>query len=211
MKVARIPIDGLWRCLCPSIDSLALLRPATVTADTTQYRADSIKRYSRTSCLKQLPFKPKQWPFKPKQWPFKPHILHGPDRNVAPAFENSQAANTRPSQPLQPSAPPTAFLQERKTYDTLSVDQLHEFLRNLKTQEGAYKQLADLVQYLLEEREDQPALVHYDALIAANADAENGSVDDVKTLLAEMKELGITPDSGLYHSVLQVCEPSLLA
>jgi hypothetical protein len=106
---------------------------------------------------------------------------------------------------------PVSFLKERKTYDTLSVDQLHELLRNLKAQEGAYQQLTDLVEYLLEKRGDQPALVHYDALIAASADPENGTVDDVKTLLAEMKELGINADSGLYHSVLQVCESSLLA
>ncbi|KAM3077258.1 hypothetical protein ACMFMG_003278 [Clarireedia jacksonii] len=190
MKVAKIPIDGLWQCLCPSIDSLALLRRATVTGNLAQYRADRVQRYSRTSCV--------------KQWPFKHYSLHLPDKNAAPAFENPQVADARLSRPPQPSVPESPFQAGRQTYDTLSVDQLHDLLRALKTQEGAYKQLADLVKYLLEERGDQPALVHYDALIAANTDAENGGVDEVKTLLAEMKEFDIKADSGFYHSVLQV-------
>ncbi|RAL62362.1 hypothetical protein DID88_004928 [Monilinia fructigena] len=41
--------------------------------------------------------------------------------------------------------------------------------------------------YLVKVRQEKPALVHYDALIAANADAENGSAEVVRTLLEEMK------------------------
>ena len=47
-------------------------------------------------------------------------------------------------------------------------------------------------------------MIHYDALIRANADAENGSAEVVEGLLKEMKEEGIGTDSGLYHAVLQV-------
>lgn len=89
--------------------------------------------------------------------------------------------------------------------EKLKNEEIHERLRELKTEEGAYTQIAEAVEYLVKVRLEKPALIHYDALIAANADAENGSVEVVRTLLDEMKELGIGADSGLYHTVLQVC------
>lgn len=60
------------------------------------------------------------------------------------------------------------------------------------------------MKYLICERGEKPALIHYDALIRANADAEFGSAEVVKDLLIEMKEERIAADSGLYHGVLQV-------
>jgi hypothetical protein len=60
------------------------------------------------------------------------------------------------------------------------------------------------VEYLITVRGEKPALIHYDSLIRANADAENGSAEVVKDLLTEMKQEGIGADSALYHGVLQV-------
>jgi hypothetical protein len=74
----------------------------------------------------------------------------------------------------------------------------------MRTQENGYNKIAELVDYLIRNRGEKPALIHYDALIRANADAENGSVEVVRSLLKEMKEMGIGADSGLYHGVLQV-------
>jgi pentatricopeptide repeat protein len=59
------------------------------------------------------------------------------------------------------------------------------------------------VEYLITERGEEPALVHYHALIRINADAEHGSAEAVERLLKEMKEEGIGADSGLYHAALQ--------
>jgi hypothetical protein len=81
----------------------------------------------------------------------------------------------------------------------------------LVTQEGTYKEVESLVEYLLKHRGEKPALIHYDALIRANADAEFGSAEIVRGLLKEMKKLGIGADSGLYHGVLQVCCFSIIA
>jgi hypothetical protein len=74
----------------------------------------------------------------------------------------------------------------------------------MRTHENGYTKIAELVDYLIANRGEKPALIHYDALIRANADAENGSVEVVRRLLGEMKEMGIGADSGLYHGVLQV-------
>lgn len=88
--------------------------------------------------------------------------------------------------------------------EVLSNDQIYERLSRLKVAEGAYTQVAEVVEYLVKVRQEKISLIHYDALIAANADAENGSVEVVRTLLEEMKGLGIGASSGLYHTVLQV-------
>jgi hypothetical protein len=82
---------------------------------------------------------------------------------------------------------------------------LHEKLRALCAKEGSYHKITELVEYLIRERGEKPALVHYDALIRANSDAEFGSAQVVRDLLVEMKEDGIAADNGLYHAVLQVC------
>lgn len=72
------------------------------------------------------------------------------------------------------------------------------------TEEGRYHDIAKLVEYLVTIRREQPALIHYDALIRANSDAAYGSAEVVRGLLNEMKDSGIGADSGLYHGVLQV-------
>lgn len=65
--------------------------------------------------------------------------------------------------------------------------------------------MVELVDYMIRIRGEKPALIHYDALVRANAHAMPGSAAAVRTLLAEMKELGIAADSGVYHAALQVC------
>jgi hypothetical protein len=99
--------------------------------------------------------------------------------------------------------------EERKKRHDLPTHTLHDWLRSLMTQEGAVDDVTELVEYLIGVRGDKPALVHYDALIRANSDAEKGSADRVRILLQEMKEMGIQPDSGVYHGALQVCLDSL--
>lgn len=94
--------------------------------------------------------------------------------------------------------------------EEMSNEEIRERLRELKTEQGAYKQVAEIVEYLVKARQETPVLLHYDALISANADAENGSAEVVRTLLEEMKELNVGADSGLYHAVLQVCILSTL-
>jgi hypothetical protein len=89
--------------------------------------------------------------------------------------------------------------------DNSDIPELHGRLRQLSTEQGAYHKIVELVEYLIRERGEKPALIHYEALLRANADAEFGNAEVVKDLLIEMKEEGIATDSGLYHGVLQVC------
>jgi hypothetical protein len=91
-----------------------------------------------------------------------------------------------------------------KRLENIPTAHIHDSIRFYLTQEGKYKDIASLVHYLISSRGEKPARIHYDALIRANADAENGSAEVVGTLLKEMKELGIGTDAGLYHGALQV-------
>jgi len=77
-------------------------------------------------------------------------------------------------------------------------------LRLLCTEIGAYHKITQQVEHLIRERGEQPALIHYNALVRANADAEFGSAEVVRDLLVEMKQEGIVADSEFYHGVLQV-------
>ncbi|TVY87554.1 Pentatricopeptide repeat-containing protein, partial [Lachnellula willkommii] len=87
---------------------------------------------------------------------------------------------------------------------TPPTKEIYERLRRVRTKEGAFMEIVELVQLLITDKGEKLSLFHYDALIRANADAAHGSVDAVKLLLQEMKEEGIGGDSGLYHAVLQV-------
>ena len=95
-------------------------------------------------------------------------------------------------------SPPYASLDE------VPITELHDTLRNIGPKDGAYKSIADLVDYMITSRGEKPSLPLYDALIRANADASYGSADAVANLLREVKEEKIVPDSNLYHSALQV-------
>jgi hypothetical protein len=87
--------------------------------------------------------------------------------------------------------------------DEIPVAQLHQALRDLKTQNGAYHKIVDLVAYLVQRRGEAPGLLHYDALLSASADAASGSAKFVAHLLQEMKDQGIVLDSAVLHSALK--------
>ncbi|KAG4430687.1 hypothetical protein IFR05_013839 [Cadophora sp. M221] len=89
-----------------------------------------------------------------------------------------------------------------REFGGMSIPQIHDLLRKRRAERKAYNKVADLVAYLVCVRGEKPALIYYDSLIRANADSM-GSATSVRTLLEDMKEFGIAPDSGLYHGALQ--------
>lgn len=194
MPVTRIAIDGLWRCLCPSIDAIA----------SSQLRLPLQRNSARPSLGR------------------KKSALSRPRRrlssqNTATAtgteFQDRQDAQVRTKErkDLAAELSPERGSLPYTSLDDVSIKQLHEYLGNIRMQKngGGYKKTAELVAYLVKERGEKPSVLHYDALIRANADASFGAADDIGNLLRELKEEGIVPDSGLYHSALQVCLRSI--
>jgi hypothetical protein len=190
MPGTRIAIDGLWRCLCPSFDAFAFSqlkaplrrgasRPSIGSKNPTLLRrARDVSSYSSTDVAKIQP---------QHQYKEQPRVHIQESRNPSTTWNSVRAP-----------APPYNSL------DDVPIAQLHETLRNIRTENGAYNRIVELVTYLIKNRGEKPSLLHYDALIRANADAGRGSADIVAHLLREMNQEGIVPDSGLYHSALQV-------
>jgi hypothetical protein len=193
MLVTRIAIDGLWRCLCPSMDAIALSQLSP------PLRGASIRPCLRTT--KRVVSRPSR-SFLSRSPHSKTEInLEERGDAITTAIDNITPSKTSSADP-KPS-PPYASLDE------VPITELHDTLRNIGTKDGAYKSIADLVEYMITSRREKPSLPLYDALIRANADASHGSADAVAKLLREVKEEQIVPDSNLYHSALQVCSMAI--
>jgi hypothetical protein len=197
MPVTRIPIDGLWRCLCPAIDVIAsaqslpfrvIPRKALISRTGSKATLSPRTQYFHSSTRTLA-----QWG---EGWANNATAIKGKSCTIPPRKEETYETY----HPIGAEKLPHSI----SSIDNSSIERLHSRLRQLTTEAGAYHKITQLVEYLIRERGDKPGLIHYDALIKANADAEFGNAEVVKDLLVEMKQDGITADSGLYHGVLQV-------
>ena len=243
MPVTRIPIDGLWRCLCPAIDALAVAQPShplrSIHKLPTRHHVRGSSRIrqfqssaqARSEDSKEIP--PPEDGNLVSKYGAPPDPRLNRRLNPFDPFKRVQIQDASPDPRPPPKTflnPPTAkpivrtvtappdprsspqvpgFLREKpfarfSSLDDVPLTHLHERLRQTGSEDGEYHRIAELVEYLIRERGEKPALIHYDALVRANADADNGSAEIVERLLKEMKEDGVGADSGLYHAVLQV-------
>jgi len=79
----------------------------------------------------------------------------------------------------------------------------YEELKHLSSN-GQYVDTTAAVATLVRERGEKLNIRIYDALILANADAFHGSAAEVRGLLQEMIDEGVTPDAATYHKILKV-------
>ena len=189
MPPTRIVIDGLWRVLCPSwntlphgtrssnsIQSYRLLRQSATTP-----RRNTVQAYSQRSS----------------------------------AASTAQSSNIRAGSRQQKTrARGVAFtfssIQRRGQERIRKVDLGIAFQTLRRTAlEGDYAQTEAYVRILLKERGERPNLRLYDALLLAQADHEKGSAQETARLLDELASEGLTPDSGTYHAALRVKNLSL--
>ena len=198
MGVTQFPIDGLWRCLCPSID-------IRILCHTSRRLSSPRKPRLHASFSSETPSGPKDQPVT-GPWISRTHVES--PKSLKPRSIRLKAED-RLDLPLHRRhliAP--IFKHEKigqfKSLEDVPLAVLHDRLRQMTIEEGTYLNIVNLVEYLVAVRGEQPSLLYYDALVRANSDAEKGSVDVVKALLREMGEQGIGADSGLYNAVLQV-------
>lgn len=214
MPAVRIPIDGLWRCLCPSFEAtlarpvLPRNLPSTISSvDKKQSPRFRSRQYSTANPPSRgrgdVPIPSKAFAVKKHPLRVFPQAAQE-DNVVAPVIERisvgrpivAHKVRARYTSPLPP--------EEQERRNNASTSTLHEWLGAYSTQDGGYDKVTDLVEYLVRARGEKPALAHYDALLRVNSDADKGSAEAVRALLAEMKEEGIGADSRAYHGVLQV-------
>ncbi len=178
MPGSRLVVDGLWRCLCPSIDSIV----------TAQLRRPVIQPCKGRKRLKST---------------ISSLELY---RNT------SRTIHTETPSPVRTQGVVRRLIQQKEHTTPAVYQSIHDApiwyldrdLARIKAQEGKYIQIVNLIKHLVEERGEKPSLLHYDALICANADAERGSAEAVRTLFTEMKDKGIVPNAELYHNMLKV-------
>lgn len=199
MSGTRISIDGLWNCLCPSVDAATLARAVCgpILLRPRIYRPKLPTPTSRR-CQARLFHDTTQRPDASdnKEFAFTKYAYgrvkegQGEDKsvNVKKLLRNEGLlANGGLSAKLH-GAPTTV---------------IYETLRALQRKSGQRNKIRAIVEYLVENREEKPNTFLYEALIASNWDVA-GSAVEVKQLMDEMKSLGIAGSASLYHAALRV-------
>ncbi|KAL8791911.1 MAG: hypothetical protein Q9195_005487 [Heterodermia aff. obscurata] len=104
---------------------------------------------------------------------------------------------------------PSAKLDElwdpsrRKARLRLTTEAAYEELR-LAAGQGNYSHVKDCITLLIGKRGERPSLELYHAMILANTDPVRGTPSEVASLLQEMINEDLYPDSTIYHAVLKV-------
>lgn len=262
MPPARLAIDGLWRCLCPSFDTAILSVPLAISSNQPRHRfrqcsnsnVDARPRTSiSTGARRRIAFGPRAksqnapspnaltevdavsieqqhvgGSIKRKiQLPTEISVsespsLTSPISHIYKDAETPSISNTflRPKKgahisealgPNNESALASVHVQVphrrndvwQNRIQHLSVEELHDLLRQACNGDGGYENTMQVVQHLLQDRKEKPTLLYYDALIRANADPHFGSAAMVGTLLEDMTQHGFEGNKWLYHSCLQ--------
>ncbi|KAI0394015.1 hypothetical protein F5Y17DRAFT_277081 [Xylariaceae sp. FL0594] len=198
----RVVVDGLWRCLCPSVDAVFLSKPIdrlfrqifptrTGPILTNAYRAgnDYIQR-------------PRRRQYSSVATPRARHVNHSrPATNPRQAYLN-RIVKKSPwlSGALFEGSDPV----KDKNLRYVPTRDIYETLKDLGDAEDTYTAIVRLVEYLVKERGEKPNAALYEALMTANVSRRMGSAKAAGQLFKEMMTLGIptTPDN--YLAVLKV-------
>jgi hypothetical protein len=183
MTAGKLIIDGLWHCLCPSIETSTLLQTRktlrispnvpSIARKSPPLRQCSVRSFVSAGTLAQG--NSQQEP----SWATGAENPHGTVRSASLRSEPSFAWKIRSNEELYETLPSIA----RKGYQ--------------HTVEG-------IVSYLVKEKEEKPSARMYAALILSNVNAKRGSAWNVQVLLDEMDAQRVQIDSGVVHATLKV-------
>lgn len=222
MSGARIIIDGLWHCLCPSIDATTFTRAVSTPyhprlshhhcrpprADTKKQTCGAARLLHTTprddrdhdlASLGQIP---------PKSTPEEPLApLPAIDQENKPPSSsnppNNTAANLASTKNVEKILKKTFPFELPADVTTRDVVEALRFTRDL--QKPRWKTMtAKLVEHLLA-KGVPPNTFIYETLLMAQSSLE-GSANTVSSLLGEMRKKKIPWSSTAYHSALRVCD-----
>ncbi|ETS83257.1 hypothetical protein PFICI_05133 [Pestalotiopsis fici W106-1] len=219
MKPGRIVIDGLWRCLCPSVDAAAfyqtLRRPAVSRRQPTAItsRSASTAAVETQPQLNATTTSPAiQWPHHGRQaerhsarvWK---HISKRAPPHTKTAAKVSDKRYVHRKWKRHPTLPRSFFTDQGSSDEELhgaSTDAIVEGLRELCESQGQYHGICNTVRYLVTNRNKKADVFLYNCLIQANCDPEFGSAEAVGDMLEEMESTRVLPTAATYQSVLEV-------
>ncbi|EPE10614.1 pentatricopeptide repeat protein [Ophiostoma piceae UAMH 11346] len=232
MAGTRIVVDGLWRCLCPSVDTPALLRAINGSTATAQPalrrtpRPGAGRRGHRTlSNSAQHGIEPYATVMsaeasvnatKPPYYTHQLRHIHAgaTDRIGRLDLMSSRGPNGTIQRPLPP---PKSELNDEKALIHLlraqppcwsqlqaaSTPIIYEALRQLQDSMCGIDKIEAIARFLLEERAEPPTSALCEAVLRANC-SKDGSADAVKDVLQLLDDSTIEATPSLYHAALAV-------
>ncbi|KAI1382030.1 hypothetical protein F4677DRAFT_400595 [Hypoxylon crocopeplum] len=196
MPGERIVIDGLWRCLCPSVDIRTLLRlvgpprnprrrPIPFPCNTQFADSRGQREYHRVASGS--------------------HVGRNPSKDDL--VERSRIQYLKRLAKRSPWVPGALFgsVDDFATkLDNIPTKTIYAALKELPRVEGTYYSVVKLVEYLTRERKEKPNVMLYESLIRANVDKNHGSAEVASQLLKEIERLRIPTTPQIYQALLEV-------
>ncbi|KAK3339274.1 hypothetical protein B0H65DRAFT_475964 [Neurospora tetraspora] len=202
MPPSRQVIDGLWRCLCPSVDATLLAKAlesptlsstSAIRSRPRVSRKDGLHRHRGVRSLSQQSYahranadsfvSPNLY-IEPK-WPQSQHKPGAVTDGTVTATEIIQATNDL-----------TEVLNEAST------PVIYEALRELRNHHGQHGKIRPIIQFLLNNRKEKPNPFIYESLVVANWDI-TGSADELGFIFDSMVAAGVEPSIGVLQSALK--------
>lgn len=176
MSTARITIDGLWHCLCPSFRSSALTKSSI--RPRVKIRLPTGDLASKRSIANDT------------------HV---------PSTERIRAVQPRHGRPLPAGLAKQRSYRghERLRLEDETTAVLYDLMRTSATY-GQTREVESIVEHLVVKRQEKPNTRLYSCLVLVNVNPREGSTSKVQMLLQEMEEHGLPMDVGLCHDILKV-------
>ncbi|POS86796.1 hypothetical protein EPUL_001754 [Erysiphe pulchra] len=186
-------VDALYRCLCPSIDTI-----------TSSFSASLLQTVVYSAPLRR---KPCQSRYHSKSlWALNSNLIKRTSRWISiirPLHILNRRKTNSQTPPVSEAITQVPPLPLTKPLDDYAIGELHNLALDIDSGKSETPSVVyRIVDHLITVRKEKPSSLHYAALIRANASAYWGSAESVKDLLTEMDKLGIIKDSQVYHNVL---------
>ncbi|KAK5118753.1 hypothetical protein LTR85_007959 [Meristemomyces frigidus] len=198
MQPAKLAIDPLWQCLCPSWASATVLRgPRAIARGTRPALQD----------LKHSPVQQRHISSRAHN-DSRASQGDGVEGAAEPRFSYVNRAVSQRSEAVHRRE--HALSLHRKTRDEDTGDLRREATPFLYTRlralaiGGKVRACRAIAELLVRDRKEKPNVQLYNALIHSNVSHDEGAAWRVSEYLEEMRAAGLQPDTGTCHAVLKV-------
>ncbi|KAI1090376.1 hypothetical protein F5B19DRAFT_494434 [Rostrohypoxylon terebratum] len=194
MPRERIAIDGLWRCLCPSVDITTLSRLIGPARHPRQRQILTPRKNPQITCR--------------QSW--REHRYVSTTHPIRDDRERDEKARIGYLQRLAKRNPwaPGVLFQGVDAFSTklerIPTKTIYAAIKELTNAEDTYLSIVKLVEYLVIERGERPNATLYESLIKANVDKNRGSARVAGQLFEEMLSLNIATTPQVYQALLEV-------
>ncbi|KAK1782539.1 hypothetical protein QBC45DRAFT_402476 [Copromyces sp. CBS 386.78] len=200
MSPHRQVIDGLWRCLCPSVDAALLAKaletPTLSSTSAIRWRPRVSRKDGRHRGVRSL----SQQSHAHRA---NANSFVSPDLYIEPKWPQSQP---KPGAVVDGTVTATDIIQATNDLSAVlteaSTPVIYEALRELRNHHGQHGKIRPIIQFLLNNRKEKPNPFIYESLVVANWDI-TGSADELGFIFDSMVTAGVEPSIGVLQSALK--------